>query len=678
VPVIDLYERHTRDLPKVQPYIPFDELVNSVSANYRGPDTLYQTLPAPTFVDAVLVEEDGQEKWGEIELPFTDNAAAVQRLQYIYAGHNRRQARISLKLSLRGFGIKGGNWFTWTDETRGWNQKTFFAEEVDTHTEEDPNGVPIFVIDVEGKEIDAGIWPLNVVDQPVNVPELSDLRSSSVPLAPTWLEPDIAFDRDVPSVTLNLATPSGGGDVTYVFRYRKSGAIAWEPILGSSERAFVLSLEPGAYDVEARALSVPMMIPSPWTPDVLTVGPPPLVGEVLALELAGQGSNRIFEGPDAVIDWIRGSVNAPGLDDPDGADVFDGDRYFNGYSVEVFAGAWDGVGSPPPRLRSTTLLDEGYSYLLDMNRQDSIRQGLGIPTRQLTFSVRQRGRYAEEIIYSEPTYLTVTNPPPAEVTGIEVKEFFQRGRVRFSFAGSGDDKGVEVRVSTNPAFDASAGEGTIVYHGALVNEVYIDVEPGETLYVSIAVFDEFGSDPEGLNWSTVIAVSSQALTLSDLPPESIASIEQTAALVTDLLAVNAELSAQASQLIDIDANIAGHTTQLDGVASFIGTIDGKAVATVDANGHIGGFVVAGGAGGTVDATFLVDSFNIVAPGSNPTPLLTVSAGGGLKVNTAIIGNMTGDEIEGIVVKADKFVGPRFQNATNTSWLDLDTSSFFLE
>jgi hypothetical protein len=177
--------------------------------------------------------------------------------------------------------------------------------------------------------------------------------------------------------------------------------------------------------------------------------------------------------------------------------------------------------------------------------------------------------------------LTATAAVPAALMAVSTTAFAQHAWVDFSLPDEDGIKGVIAKVSAAQGFDPEA-EGTIVYDGAPSGRVLIDLGAGGEVYARLAAYNVFGKI--GLNWTNELKLTARK--------------------------------------IDAGAVDQGILDALDAAMS----IDGNYVLRKDANGDVGGMVLAGGDGSPLTVAWLVDQFLIANPGGSPQAVFELRDG----------------------------------------------------
>ena len=496
---------------------PMAQLYNAVKGQYRGAESDYQPDDAPVYRDEALVTLDGAERWLDVTLPFTDNAATAQRIQRQALSENRRQISVVFPFKLRAMRLKAGDWFTFSAASRGWAAKSFRVKRWKFKPIEGEDGVTSFSVEVEAEEIDAGVWTWTSADQVIVLPPANvNLPNPLIAPSPTMNAPELIEFRDRALYRLSATPAVDGPPVKYRFEHRPKGASVWTVLADRDEPSCLVYFEIGNYQTRVKAIVQPYGGQSAYVPNSVglefTVGVPPLTPRVTGLELVGGGGNGTFTGRDAVFHWNEGRVGAIGFDNPLGADVDQQDIYFAGYQMEVRTKPSE--DSPNGRiLRRQVITDTRFEYTFDMNYSDSLRIGLKSAQRGFRLIVKQLGRYAAGFEYSLPVSIDVENPAPAIPVDLNIRTLFKELRVSFTSPSDPDFEGGIIWASTTDGFDPAAVTPLFVGRGNLLT---FELAALGTWFVRMAAFDAFigtydASDVALLNISPQVSVESAAI-----------------------------------------------------------------------------------------------------------------------------------------------------------------------
>lgn len=193
VPTKTLTESDLRASVTVIPRFSRAELANSVRGVYFQKQT-GQLTDFPPVTDPIFVEQDNDEEiWTDIELPFTEDSGEAQRLAKIELQRMRRQQTVRFPAKWIGLGLRTWDTVNLTLPRFGFSSKPFRI--VGWTLSDDRTGV-----DLELREEDAGVWSWAA----------GDGSSVNVPAPPSTADP---FTMDPPSnlvVTKRTVTRSDG------------------------------------------------------------------------------------------------------------------------------------------------------------------------------------------------------------------------------------------------------------------------------------------------------------------------------------------------------------------------------------------------------------------------------------------------------------------------------------
>jgi hypothetical protein len=324
------------------------------------------------------------------------------------------------------------------------------------------------------------------------------------------------------------ATSAGWFDA----RYRVQGTEDWTGAAATMAGLQVGFLVPwGAiYEVEVRAgaTSAGMPLASDWSNPVTVdcqTTPATIVdtANVTGLQLFGQGNDHDFTGRDPHFVWrMTGWAGAVEVgEEPDDGDVTFLDPTFSHWRIEIYSG--DDLNELRREERVTA---PDYVYGFDKNWSDAERIAPDDPAsalaRQLTVQVLVVDTYGRQS--PAPARLTVQNPAPPQPAGLSVTTNI--GTIWVSFDAPSDPDWIGMKVwadKTNPSFvpnDAVNLLGKVNANIASFTEFQADhgpVQSGTNYYVKVAAYDAFGDDPNLLNISGSLQVTTGSVDIADLP-----------------------------------------------------------------------------------------------------------------------------------------------------------------
>jgi hypothetical protein len=161
------------------------DLFNSVRGTYRNPSLNYEEDSYPAVQKATYVAEDGQEKWTQLDLPFTTSPTMAQRLARIHLERHRRQIGATGNLKLSGYQAQVNDVVQLTHSRFGWTDKTFEVAEctlVGDTVEEDNVAFPVLGVDVVLRETDASVYAWNPA---------TDENAPTAPVSAGGLDPSV-------------------------------------------------------------------------------------------------------------------------------------------------------------------------------------------------------------------------------------------------------------------------------------------------------------------------------------------------------------------------------------------------------------------------------------------------------------------------------------------------------
>lgn len=220
---------------KTQAKRPRRELYNGVKGKYRGPATFYQESDFPRVNSATYVEQDnGEEIWQEIELPFTDTASACQRIARIELQRNRQQIVTTRRFKLSALGVTVGDVILLTDSRKGWTDKPFEVANWTLAPDRDDAGMPFFAIEMTLHETSSGVYDWTADDEfAVDDEPDTDLPRPwvvALPGAPGIVE-ELYSTRDGSGVktrvTVSWADSFEGYFLDYTLEFKLSSDEAW-------------------------------------------------------------------------------------------------------------------------------------------------------------------------------------------------------------------------------------------------------------------------------------------------------------------------------------------------------------------------------------------------------------------------------------------------------------------
>lgn len=237
------------------------DLFNGVKGKFRGPSTFYQTTDFPRVSSSTYVAQDnGEEIWQDVELPFTDSASMAQRIAKIELGRNRSQIVTERTFKLSALGTQVGDVILLNDSRKGWASKPFEIARWTLRNDQDENGAPYLCIDMVLVETSSGLYAWSTSDEQsfvaepqTNLPRPWDVK---VPGGPAIVE-ELYSTRDGSGVktriTLSWADSGEGYFLDYIPEYKPSGSSSWIPLASVTGTSVVIDdVAAGIYDFRVK------------------------------------------------------------------------------------------------------------------------------------------------------------------------------------------------------------------------------------------------------------------------------------------------------------------------------------------------------------------------------------------------------------------------------------------
>lgn len=237
------------------------DLFNGVKGKFRGPASFYQTTDFPSVTSETFVDQDnGEEIWQEVELPFTDNAAMCQRIAKIDLYRNRSQIVTERTFKLSALGVQVGDVIKLSDSRKGWVEKPFEVNRWSLRTDRGSDGAPALVIDMTLVETSSAIYDWSATEERL----LAEQPSTNLPRpwvvatpgAPAIVE-SLYSTRDGSGVktrvTVSWTEAGEGYFLDYIPEYKPSSDSAWLPLPAVTGTSIVIEdVGAGTYDFRVK------------------------------------------------------------------------------------------------------------------------------------------------------------------------------------------------------------------------------------------------------------------------------------------------------------------------------------------------------------------------------------------------------------------------------------------
>jgi hypothetical protein len=266
-PTVTLTDDHLRGGLQIKTLDSVSECVNRVRGIYANPQANYQVDDFPTVVNATYLSEDnGEEHWRDIELPFTTSYATAQRLAKIDLERSRQEITIQYPAQLHALQLRAGDTVAITNSRLGWTSKVFDVLELKPIDDDGYIGIDLILKETastvytwaNGEETVVDPAPNTDLPDPTTVPAPTGLSVSSG-TADLILKGDgTVISRAHLTWTRPASTFAGRIEVEYKLSSGDSSAWVQFPWLSASVVDFYIAdVTDGAdYDFRVRSVSV--------------------------------------------------------------------------------------------------------------------------------------------------------------------------------------------------------------------------------------------------------------------------------------------------------------------------------------------------------------------------------------------------------------------------------------
>lgn len=109
----------------VQTDKPISEQFNSVRGIYVDPDQNYEPVDFDQIQPSKYIEKDGEQKWKDVELPFTTSHTMARRIGRITLRKSRNSTFLTADFNMKAYQNKVGDVVRITHDRFGWKKKAF-------------------------------------------------------------------------------------------------------------------------------------------------------------------------------------------------------------------------------------------------------------------------------------------------------------------------------------------------------------------------------------------------------------------------------------------------------------------------------------------------------------------------------------------------------------------------
>jgi hypothetical protein len=262
---------------------------NGVKGQYLSVENSYVATDFIPYQNPTYLAADGEERWTNIDFPFTDEVWRAHTLSRIFTEDARNGYTIKATFSLKAWAVKPGQRVTMTSALFGWNAKVFRVT--------DKSYSPTSMVELTLKEDDPSIWDLADAVE-VDVTPNSDLPNPFVVAPLAYLNPPesganiLLMQSDGSILSRMLVTWPATNQVgtSIVIEWQVAGGDGWQQMMvsGDQTQAYLAPLEDGLiYIVRAKVVKPSINAESDWryiSHQVIGKSEPPSDVPWLALE----------------------------------------------------------------------------------------------------------------------------------------------------------------------------------------------------------------------------------------------------------------------------------------------------------------------------------------------------------------------------------------------------------
>lgn len=505
-PTITLDESHATGPITVQTKQPKAERCNRVKGTYRGSQNKYESSDFPAVTNATYLSEDNSEElWKDIDLPFTTSSSMAQRLAKIALEDSRQGITVDYPCNLAALPLIAGD-NVMIDNTRlGWSAKPFRVLDWRFAIDDDLS----LGINLTLKETAGTIWDWNGGEETVvdpapntNLPSpwyCAPVTGLSATVNTFWVDEGIAqysiavdFTASVtPGARYRIALIRAGDeesyryvetpDTNYVFSDVRGGVIyhVWVVAVNRFGATSVTVMDAiGLQD---------------WTDPTYNPEQQTTPDDVTGLQVVGGGTT--WYGIDCPIEWDSSS------------------QYFvAGYEVRIYSDAGLSnllrTANVPSTYTTGMTGTPHYTYTFAQNKADTT----GSPVATLYIRVVAYDRYGNTS--STPAALTASNPAPANPSGLTGYGYMGSAQFNWTASVEQDHHHYEYRFQV----ESEGWGGWVSTDGVsclrLLTETEESTYTNATVYVEVRDVDVFGQQ-------STASASNQDCDSLYVPPTSI-------------------------------------------------------------------------------------------------------------------------------------------------------------
>ena len=235
---------------------------NAIKGQFVSPDSDYQATDYPAITSSTFETEDnGERRYLNLDLPFTDNAARAQRIAKQILYKNRQEISLRAKFKMNAFQFQVGDTVMITNARLGFTQKVFEIVSWKLNF-----GVSEVTVDCELTETNSAVYDWNAEEKDFAQDNTNLPNPFNVP-APTLVASDTLQSYNQQSVSVLIADVSSTS--IYGRQFEVEAKLTTDSTfvslgVGSGSRYTLVNVQAGStYDVRARSINA-LGIKSAW------------------------------------------------------------------------------------------------------------------------------------------------------------------------------------------------------------------------------------------------------------------------------------------------------------------------------------------------------------------------------------------------------------------------------
>jgi len=167
-PTITLDEGDLRGPIRVTPMLTAQENFNAVRGTFFDPARDHKPTDFPQVTSATfLAEDNGEQSFVDLELPFTNSAAMAQRLGRIALNRVRQPITMTYPTGIAGWQLQAGDTVMITNARYGFSSKVFEVEDVELITQDDGENGMILGVDLALRETATTVFSWTTGDEQI-------------------------------------------------------------------------------------------------------------------------------------------------------------------------------------------------------------------------------------------------------------------------------------------------------------------------------------------------------------------------------------------------------------------------------------------------------------------------------------------------------------------------------